>query len=333
MSDHVTSAPSATPSQPPKRPEKLAFVLAGGGSLGSVEVGCLQALVARDIYPDLVVGTSVGSLNGAWIAMHPSKDGIQQLKEAWLALDNRTVFPSRGIRVMLRLLTGRDHIFSNQGIRYLVRHHLGGAKFEDLPLPFFATATELDTGKMTVFHSGPLEPALLASTAIPGIFPPVLHNGHTYVDGAFVGNASLETAYRNGATTTVVLTPPLQEYDHEFGVLTPLERAMSASLKRISELEWTLYRERSEVLWFAPINESREYRHDDFSHTEELIQLSRQWMAEQLDKPYAAPLRRWAGIAPRVEKPATKPRSDGVSADAEVSGPGNTAAAPPTQVT
>jgi len=333
MPDSVTRVPSAILSHPAEKPEKLAFVLAGGGSLGSVEVGCLQALAERDIYPDLVVGTSVGSLNGAWIAMHPSKDGIHQLEEAWLALDNRTVFPSRGIRVMLRLLTGRDHIFSNQGIRYLVRHHLGGARFEDLQLPFFATATELDTGKMTVFHSGPLEPALLASTAIPGIFPPVFHNGHTYVDGAFVGNASMETAYRHGATTIVVLTPPLQQYDHEFGVLTPLERAMSASLKRISELEWTLYEERSEVLWFAPIDESHEYRHDDFSHTEELIQLSKQWMAGQLDKPYADPLRRWAGIAPRTEKPASKPRPDKVSAQAEIQAPGNTAAVPPTQTT
>ena len=96
---------------------KLAFVLSGGGSLGSVQVGCIDALMRHGIFPDLVVGTSVGALNGVWLAKNPTLEGVEELKELWLSMKPHGPFQEGNLRVLMRLLLGRGYLFANQTLR------------------------------------------------------------------------------------------------------------------------------------------------------------------------------------------------------------------------
>ena len=165
---------------------KLAFVLSAGGSLGSVQVGCIEALIRHGVFPDLVVGTSVGALNGVWMAKDPTLNGVEKLKELWLSLKPHGPFQEGNLRVLMRLLLGRSYLFANKALRKLVCQYVGGKTFEDLAIPAVVVATNLETGEPAYFRQGLLEPAVMASTAIPGAFPPVEIDGVEYIDGAMM---------------------------------------------------------------------------------------------------------------------------------------------------
>ena len=111
---------------------KLAFVLSGGGALGSVQVGCLESLMQHGIFPDLIVGTSVGALNGVFLAKNPTLDGVTQLKELWLSLGPRGPFKESRLRVLLRLVSGREHLYANSSLRKLVCQYVSDTTFEGL---------------------------------------------------------------------------------------------------------------------------------------------------------------------------------------------------------
>ena len=149
------------------RPRRVAFVLSGGGSLGSIQVGALEALLERGVYPDVIVGTSVGALNGALLAREPTLDGVHGIRDIWLSLERGAVFTGGRRLAFFRLLFGMDHLYTNKGLRRLVTRNLGPITFADLSLPFLATATDVEEGTVRVFDTGPLLPALLASSAIP----------------------------------------------------------------------------------------------------------------------------------------------------------------------
>ena len=114
--------------------EKLAFVLSGGGSLGSFQVGCIEALMLHGIFPDLIVGTSVGALNAAWLAQNPTLEGVSKLKEIWLSQGAHGPFRESRIRVFLRLLLGRKYLYANHSLRNLVCQYVGETTFEELPI-------------------------------------------------------------------------------------------------------------------------------------------------------------------------------------------------------
>ena len=199
---------------------KLAFVLSGGGALGSVQVGCIQLLMEHGIFPDLIVGTSVGALNGVFLAKNPTLDGVTQLKELWISLGPHGPFKESRLRVMLRLISGREHLYANSSLRKLVCQYVGDTTFEDLEVPAVVVATNLDTGEPAVFGQGAVEPAVLASTAIPGVFPPVNIGGVEYVDGAMMSNCGLETAWNHGRRMVVIETPHVPP-DKALGILKP----------------------------------------------------------------------------------------------------------------
>ena len=190
-----------------RRRDTIGFVLSGGGPLGALQVGALKALFEHDIRPDLVVGTSVGALNAAWIAFEPTPRGIADLEGTWRRLKEPDLFPGGGRfkTSWARMLVRGNRVFENIGIRRLVENTLGRPRFEDAQIPLAVVATELETGVERIFSSGDIVEPLLASTAMPGIFPPVPIDGRNYIDGGVANNVPVAPAVAMGATTLYVM--------------------------------------------------------------------------------------------------------------------------------
>lgn len=188
------------------RPRKVALVLGGGGAFGVVQAACIQAAFERGFRPDFVVGTSVGALNGAWIAMHP--DQPERLLEIWAGLGAMKVIRLSPFRLARHALR-RSSLCPNEIVPFLLQAHVPGTSFEETTLPFAVVATNLSRGTKRVFTSGPLAPAIAASTAIPGVFEPVELDNELYVDGCLTASLDLVTALEMGATEIlgIDLTP------------------------------------------------------------------------------------------------------------------------------
>jgi NTE family protein len=183
-----------------------AFVLSGGGSLGAVQVGMLQALAAHGIEPDLLVGTSAGALNAAWVAAHgTSTESLAGLARVWSGLRRSDVFPVDA-RTALRGLVGRSAgLFRADRLRDLVTAYAGIGELEEATIPLHLISADLASGDTVALHRGSLASAVLASAAIPGIFPPVLVGGRHLVDGGVAQGTGVAHAVQLGATTVYVL--------------------------------------------------------------------------------------------------------------------------------
>lgn len=228
MSDHpLTPIPlspildeAPAPVRRPRWRNYTAFVLSGGGARGAFQVGALRALLEAGERPDVVVGTSIGAWNGAWIARDPSLEAMSGLEDVWRSLDTLQVLlgaePNQrtrrrtqaGMRLLMaarRVARGAPSLYTDAGLRQLLDRHQGETTFADLRLPLRIIAADLTTGTRAVFDSGRLSDAILASSAMPGVFPPICLNNHVYVDGGALDNCSLETALALGARRIVVV--------------------------------------------------------------------------------------------------------------------------------
>jgi NTE family protein len=185
-------------------PRPVGFVLGGGGSLGAAQVGMLRALGDAGIVPDVVVGTSVGSLNGAIVAADPER-AADVLRNLWARTTREKIFPGRGWLQIRTLRDAKTFLYSNDGLIDFLREELPVDTFAELRLPFGAVATDAETAEPVVITSGLLSSALLASTAIPAVFPPVWRNGRTLYDGGLVANVPMRQAIELGARSLVVL--------------------------------------------------------------------------------------------------------------------------------
>jgi len=186
-------------------PRPVGFVLGGGGSLGAIQVGMLQALAEQGITPDLAVGTSVGSINGAVVARDP-QGAANRLSHAWARTTRKQVFLGGLLAQSRTLRQSKTHLFPNTGLATMIADFVHPATtFADLTLPFAAITTDVATAAPHMIRAGPLLPALLASAAIPGIFPPVEHDGRRLYDGGVVANVPLRQALAMGARSLVVL--------------------------------------------------------------------------------------------------------------------------------
>lgn len=182
-----------------------AFVLSGGGNLGAAQVGMLLGLGDRGIAPDLLVGTSAGAINAAYLAAGPSPARIAALAGLWTGLRRSDVFPTSP-RLLARAAAGRaNHLVDPTGLRGLLETHLGDALVEDLPWPLAVVATEVTSGREVVMTAGSAVDAVLASAAIPGVFPPVEIAGHVLMDGGVVNHAPIRVAADLGADVVYVL--------------------------------------------------------------------------------------------------------------------------------
>jgi NTE family protein len=183
---------------------KTALVLAGGGSFGAIQVGMLHSLAIHGITADMVVGSSVGSLNGAYYAGNPTLEGIERLETIWRGLRGSDVFPvSWG--AMLGFLLRRNFLVEPHGLRMLIEKNLTYRNLEDARIPIHIVATNLLTGGTIVLSEGSAAQAIIASAAIPAVFPPVRFEDVYLVDGAVSSNTAVKVAVDQGARRLIVL--------------------------------------------------------------------------------------------------------------------------------
>jgi NTE family protein len=183
---------------------KTAFVFAGGGSFGAIQVGMMHALAAHGVVADMVVGSSVGALNGAYYAGVPTLDGAKHLADIWRGLRRKDVFPI-SVFTLFGFLRHRDFLISHDGVRRLIDDHLPYKNLQDAKLPVHIVTTNIVTGGSVVLSDGPAAEAIVASTSIPGVFAPVLHKGMYLADGAISSNTPVRVAIEKGARRLIIL--------------------------------------------------------------------------------------------------------------------------------
>jgi NTE family protein len=200
----------------------VAFVLGGGGVLGAVEVGMLRALFRAGVRPDLVVGTSIGAVNGVLVAAEPAEEVTNRLARVWASVEAREVYGDSLPRQFRRFIA-RTHLHSPGPLRRLLDRQLGkGCTFEDLAVPFQCCAASIERAAEHWFSSGPVVPAVLASSAVPGLLPPAEIDGEHFLDGGIVNSIPVGRAVELGAATIFVLqvgrierplSPPQRPWD------------------------------------------------------------------------------------------------------------------------
>lgn len=189
----------------PARVERTAFVLSGGAAMGALQVGMLRALLERRIRPDLVLGCSVGALNGVVVAADPSLAAVGRLQDVWMDVVARDLLPTGFLPSTMQLVRKGESIQSNAALRELIENVLPVATFAELSLPFQCVATNIDDAVEHWFHEGLLLDAVLASSSIPAVFPAVSVGGKRYLDGAIVNDVPVSRAVEMGATRIFVL--------------------------------------------------------------------------------------------------------------------------------
>lgn len=183
-----------------------AFVLSGGGSLGAIQVGMLQAFAEHGITPDILIGTSVGALNAAYVAGHGmSTESLAELERTWLGLSRADVFPFEPLRLIAATLGKAESLCSNGPLRRLIEAHLTFKRLEDADIPIHVVTTDVRSGMEVLLSKGDAVTAILASAAIPAVFPAVKVNRKPLVDGGIADNAAISQAIDLGADLIYVL--------------------------------------------------------------------------------------------------------------------------------
>ncbi|NLV55768.1 MAG: patatin-like phospholipase family protein [Acidimicrobiales bacterium] len=261
-----------------------AFVLTGGASLGSIQVGMLVALEEAGVVPDLWVGTSVGALNAAFMAGRPGPGGAVALAGLWQGLRRRDVFPT-DTRRHLRGVAGRESgLVSSDALRRLVASQLTYRNLEDAPVPVNVVAVDVLTSVDRCLSRGPAVDAVLASAALPGVFPPVLLGDRLYMDGGVVDNAPISHAVTLGATEVWVLPAGYACHLAEppRSVIGMALQALNVLVQRRLSHDVAVYGERVAIRVVPPLCPVR-IGPTDFSHSAELIDQAltstRQWLA------------------------------------------------------
>lgn len=256
-----------------KRRPRVAFVLSGGGNLGAIQVGMLKALIERDIVPDVVLGCSVGALNGAGFALEPNPLGVERLEQHWRETTSHELMPSSRIPSALQLLRKGASLHSSDGLRKGIERLLGpGRRFEDMAIPFQCVATHAERAVEAWFEEGDLIAAILASAALPAVYPPVVIDGERYVDGGVVDNVPIARAVELGCRQIFVLhVGPHGRPEVE--IKRPLDGALLAYwLARNSRFARDLASlpPRVEAVVLPP-GARPDIRYDDFTQTDDLV--------------------------------------------------------------
>ena len=205
---------------------KTAFVLGGGGRWGAVEVGMIKALDEVGIVPDLILGTSIGAFNGAVIADYPGREGVDRLTGFWEEVTGTDLLQTGFFDRALRVATLKPALHDTSELRRLVEHAIHPeTRIEDLHTPFQCVAASIENFAEHWFDSGPLVDAVLASSAVPALFPPVEIDGEHFYDGGLVDSVPLGRAVELGADLVYVLQVGRME-----SPLRPPERLYEAAL-------------------------------------------------------------------------------------------------------
>lgn len=267
-----------------RKPRRTAFVLSGGGNLGALQVGMLRALIERRIKPDLVLGCSVGALNGAAIAADPSLAMVGRLQEVWQGLGTQDLMPAGLLPTTVQLARKGISIHDNAALRAVIEDVLPLGQFEDLVVPFQCVAAAVTEGTETWFTTGPIVDPILASAAIPAVYPPVEIDGVQYLDGAIVNDVPVARAVELGADRIFVLhvgswDRPRREPKR------PIDMAMYAYwLARRSRFQRDLAAIPSDIeVLVLPPGTTPTIRYNDFGHSDEMISAAYLASSEFLD--------------------------------------------------
>ncbi|MEI7663680.1 MAG: patatin-like phospholipase family protein [Bacteroidota bacterium] len=199
--------------------EKKLFVLSGGGCRGFAHLGAVKALQEKDIYPAEISGASSGAIAGAFLAGGVSPD---EVKDLFIENLKFSMLSWNGFKMGL---------ISMKNIRLFLEKNLPFKKFEDLPVPFYATATSFVDGTQHIFHNGDIIDAIIASSSIPVLFPPVVINGIPYVDGGLSGNLPIEPFAGNRKDIVCIHVNPIRSFNPEDGVFDLLDRAIHLTFR------------------------------------------------------------------------------------------------------
>ena len=183
----------------------VAFVLGGGGVLGANEVGMLRALLEAGIVPDMILGTSIGAVNGAVLASDPSTASVERLTELWTSADEAGIFSGGVLSSISTLARTRTHAHPNEPLRAMLERALPVRTIEELPVPFQCVAASIERAAEHWFTKGSIVDAVLASSAVPGLLPPVELDGENFFDGGLVNSIPVDRAVSMGASTIFVL--------------------------------------------------------------------------------------------------------------------------------
>ncbi|HEY5193926.1 MAG TPA: patatin-like phospholipase family protein [Solirubrobacteraceae bacterium] len=254
----------------------VAFVLSGGASLGAVQVGMLQALYERDITPQLIVGTSAGAINGAFIASRPQTvQTANELAGIWRTVRRGQIFPLNPLSGLLGFLGSRDHLIPSSGLRKLVADHSQHPRLEQMPIEFHVVAVDVVTGEELLLSRGPTVDAVLASGAIPAVLPPVAWEGRTLMDGGVANNTPISHAVQLGAREIYVLPS-----GHSCALEQPPSSALGMALHALTLLTQSrliadveLHRDHAKLVVLPPPCPLG-IQPIDFAHADELIERS-----------------------------------------------------------
>jgi len=189
-------------------PRPLAYVLPGGGALAAYQVGVLDALTSAGLQPDHLIGVSAGAMNAALFSWSNGIDGVHRMERIWMGVRRRDLLRLHPGRLALAMAGKRRSFLDNRhGIRFL-RRRLGERTIEHAPIPLSIIATDLATGRPVILQSGDVVVAIVASSAFPGVFPPVEVDGHVLIDGGVVADVPLDAAAELGMASVIVINVP-----------------------------------------------------------------------------------------------------------------------------
>ena len=268
----------------------VAFVFSGGASLGAIQAGMLQALEQQEISPDMVLGTSVGAMNAAFVADGGTAD---ELAAIWEGLRGSRLFPVRPLLGLQAFLGRSPNFVPNDGVRAVLERNLSFDRLEDAALPLTVLATDIQNGNEVQMSSGDAVDRILASTSLPGVFPPMEIDGRTLVDGGIANNTPISTAIEAGAEEVWVLST-----GYSCGLVEPPDTAFAQALHSVGLLvQQRLLLETRTVEYSVPVRLIPppcpiSVLPTDFSRSRELIEAARlcaeQWFEDGM--PNAQPL-------------------------------------------
>jgi NTE family protein len=263
----------------------VAFVLSGGASLGAIQVGMLRALYERGIKPDLIVATSVGAINGAFIAGRPQTvDTADELAAIWRQVSRAQVFPLNPLSGLLGFLGSRPHLVPDSGLRRLLAKHVERERLDELPIPLHVVAVDVRSGEELLLSSGPVVDAVMASAAIPAVLPPVEWGDRELMDGGVANNTPISHAIELGAREIYVLPT-----GHACALEDPPSSALGMALHALSLLTHSrliadieLHQTQANLMVLPPPC-PHSVAPIDFGHAAELIERSAQAARAFLD--------------------------------------------------
>ncbi len=268
-----------------KKKTKTAFVFSGGASLGAVEVGMLKAIVEEGHTADMVLGTSVGALNGAIYASNPTIEGVKTLEQTWRNIKMFDVFSPSVITPIKNIATFGQYLISPKNLRKLISDHINFTKIEETKIPLFITTTDINTGDEVVFNKGLVAEALLASAGIPGVFPPLRMDQRLLVDGGLVNNSPISSAVKLGAEKVVVFPIgfPYTPNEEPKNILEIFFRTLIYLLNRQLSADYAFYKNKVQLIVVPPPENITVGPHD-FSKSDQLIDRSykcaKDWLLE-----------------------------------------------------